>query len=209
MVLCSKDTRGVSVVSPHPHSYLSSLETSFRVFRASFQRFLTHLSKCSLHSLPLYTQGCMSQEHSFLYWQYFRGHFKQAYHPHRGFQGGTVVKNPPAIAGDTGSIPGSGRYPGEGNGYSLQYSCTTPWTEEPGGRQSNGVANSHARLSTHTYHPHQMEEEALSETPRLPALWTASSWYKKASWTQRFSTIWLLPFFPGKQPLYPKQSPHH
>ena len=36
-----------------------------------------------------------------------------------------VVKNPPAIAGaavDCGSIPGSGRYPGEGNGYPHQYS---------------------------------------------------------------------------------------
>ena len=40
--------------------------------------------------------------------------------------GGTVVKNPPANAGDTramGSIPGSGRYPGLGNGNPLQYSC--------------------------------------------------------------------------------------
>ena len=27
------------------------------------------------------------------------------------------------LAGDTGSIPGSGRSPGEGNGNSLQYSC--------------------------------------------------------------------------------------
>ena len=26
-------------------------------------------------------------------------------------------------AGDLGSIPGLGRYPGEGNGYPLQYSC--------------------------------------------------------------------------------------
>ena len=34
-----------------------------------------------------------------------------------------VVKNPPAIAGDTGSIPGSGRSPGGGNGNPLQYSC--------------------------------------------------------------------------------------
>ena len=36
-----------------------------------------------------------------------------------------VVKNPPASAGDirdTGSIPGSGRSPGEGNGNPLQYS---------------------------------------------------------------------------------------
>jgi len=34
-----------------------------------------------------------------------------------------VVKNPPANAGDVGSIPGSGRSPGEGNGNPLQYSC--------------------------------------------------------------------------------------
>ena len=40
-----------------------------------------------------------------------------------GFPGGSVVKNPPAIAGDQGSIPGSGRSPGEGNGNPLQYSC--------------------------------------------------------------------------------------
>ena len=43
-----------------------------------------------------------------------------------GFPGGSVVKNPPAKAGDTGdtgSIPGSGRSHGEGNGTSFQYSC--------------------------------------------------------------------------------------
>ena len=37
-----------------------------------------------------------------------------------------VVRNPPANAGDTkdvGSIPRSGRSPGEGNGNPLQYSC--------------------------------------------------------------------------------------
>ena len=39
-----------------------------------------------------------------------------------GFPGGSVVKNPPINAGDTGSIPGSGRSPGEGNGNPLQYS---------------------------------------------------------------------------------------
>ena len=37
--------------------------------------------------------------------------------------GGSVVKNLPANAGDAGLIPGSGRSPGEGNGYLLQYSC--------------------------------------------------------------------------------------
>ena len=39
-----------------------------------------------------------------------------------GFPGGSVAKNPPANAGDTGLIPGSGRSPGEGNGSPLQYS---------------------------------------------------------------------------------------
>ena len=34
-----------------------------------------------------------------------------------------MVKNPPAYAGDAGSIPGSGRSPGEGNGNPIQYSC--------------------------------------------------------------------------------------
>ena len=38
------------------------------------------------------------------------------------FTGGSVVQNLPANAGDTGSIPGSGRFPGEGNGNPLQYS---------------------------------------------------------------------------------------
>ena len=44
----------------------------------------------------------------------------------KGFPGGSVVKNPPASEGDTrdvGSIPGSGRSPGEDNGNPLEYSC--------------------------------------------------------------------------------------
>ena len=40
-----------------------------------------------------------------------------------GFLGGSMVKNPAANAGDTGSIPGSERFLGEGNGNPLQYSC--------------------------------------------------------------------------------------
>ena len=34
-----------------------------------------------------------------------------------------MVRNPPANAGDLGSIHGLGRAPGEGNGNPLQYSC--------------------------------------------------------------------------------------
>ena len=40
-----------------------------------------------------------------------------------GFPGGSVVKNPPANAGDTGLILGLGRSPGSGNGNPLQYPC--------------------------------------------------------------------------------------
>ena len=57
-----------------------------------------------------------------------------------------VVKNLPANIGDirdTGSIPGSGRSPGEGKGYPLQFSCL----ENPIGREAwwatiHGVAKS-------------------------------------------------------------------
>ena len=39
------------------------------------------------------------------------------------FPDGSVVKNPPANAGDVGLIPGSGRSPGVGNSNPPQYSC--------------------------------------------------------------------------------------
>ena len=40
-----------------------------------------------------------------------------------GFPGGSAVNNPPVNARHVGSIPGSGRSSGEGNGNPLQYSC--------------------------------------------------------------------------------------
>ena len=46
-------------------------------------------------------------------------------HTRMGFPGGTVVKNLLANAGDAGdvgSVPGLGRFPGEENDYPLQYS---------------------------------------------------------------------------------------
>ena len=41
----------------------------------------------------------------------------------RGFPSSSDSKASAYNAGDTGSIPGSGRYPGEGNGKPFQYSC--------------------------------------------------------------------------------------
>ena len=40
-----------------------------------------------------------------------------------GFPGGSDGKDSACNAGDLGSIPESGKSPGEGNGYPLQYSC--------------------------------------------------------------------------------------
>ena len=68
------------------------------------------------------------------------------------FPGGTVVKNLPVNAGDArdmGSIPGSGRFPGERNGNPLQFqhSCLeNPWTE---GLQYMGLPKSWTQLSMH------------------------------------------------------------
>ena len=58
----------------------------------------------------------------------------------QGFTGGSVIKNPPANAGDTGSIPGLRRSPGRGHDNPLQYSCLgNPMDrEDPGGLQSVG-----------------------------------------------------------------------
>ena len=60
-----------------------------------------------------------------------------------GFPGGSVVKSLPANAGDTGSILGSGRSPGEGNGNPLQYSCLgNPMDRGTWQATAHGVAKS-------------------------------------------------------------------
>ena len=68
------------------------------------------------------------------------------------FPGGSVVKNPPASAGDVGLLPGLGRPPGEGNGNPLQYSCLeksmdrgTWWAT------ACGVTKSWTRRNVHTH----------------------------------------------------------
>ena len=49
-----------------------------------------------------------------------------------GFPSSSDGKASTCNAGDQGSIHGSGRSPGEGNGNPIQYSCQKiPWPEEP------------------------------------------------------------------------------
>ena len=53
--------------------------------------------------------------------------------------GGSDGKASAYNVGDPGSIPWSGRSPGEGNGNPLQYSCLeNSWMEKPGRLQSMG-----------------------------------------------------------------------
>ena len=54
-----------------------------------------------------------------------------------GFPSGSDSKESACNAGELSSIPGSGRCPGEGNGYPLQYSCLE-YTDKPAGLQSMG-----------------------------------------------------------------------
>ena len=66
-----------------------------------------------------------------------------------------VVKNLPANAGDTGSIPGLGRSPGRGHGNPPQYSCLENPTDRGAWQATvHRVKKSQTRLKllrTHTY----------------------------------------------------------
>ena len=72
--------------------------------------------------------------------------------PILGFSGDSDAKESACKVGDPGSVPGSGRSSGEGNGYPLQYSCM----ENPMDRGAwwaivHGVADSWTRLSNFTF----------------------------------------------------------
>ena len=66
----------------------------------------------------------------------------------RGFPGGSEVKASASNAGDLGSIPGSGRSPGEGNGNPLQYSgLENPMDGRAWWATVHGVTKSRTRLN--------------------------------------------------------------
>ena len=79
-----------------------------------------------------------------------------------------MVKNPPASAGDardSGSIPGSGRSSGEGNGNPLQYSCLEDSTDRGAWQATvHGMAEMDMaeQLSIHV-HTHNMLYSLLVE----------------------------------------------
>ena len=68
-----------------------------------------------------------------------------------GFPGGSEGKASACDVEDPGSIPGSGRSPGEGNGNPLQYSCLeNPMDRGACWATAHGVAKSRTRLSDYT-----------------------------------------------------------
>ena len=65
-----------------------------------------------------------------------------------GFPGGSDSKESACNAGDPDSIPGSGRSPGEGNDYPLQYSCLeNPMDREAWQATVHEITKSWTRLS--------------------------------------------------------------
>ena len=71
------------------------------------------------------------------------------------YRSGAGVRNPPASAGDEGSIPGSGRSPEEENGNPLQYSCLGNPMDRGAWRAAvHGAAESWRRLCDENPHIH-------------------------------------------------------
>ena len=76
-----------------------------------------------------------------------------------------MVKNTPANAGDAGSIPGSGRCPGEGNGNPLQYSCRGDPTDRGAWWATvHGVTKEPD--TTEQLNNNKMSQNILSATPK-------------------------------------------
>ena len=91
-----------------------------------------------------------------------------------GFPGSSAVKKLPVNtgdAGDVGSIPGSERFPGEGNGYPLQYSCL-----------ENTMARETWRATVH----------GIAKTwtwPSRPSFPSLSTWFQWIKWSASFHHV--------------------
>ena len=73
---------------------------------------------------------------------------KDVVHIYRHFPDGSVGKKSAYNAGDLGSIPGSGRFPGEWNGHPLQYSCLENSMDRGAWQATvHGVTKSQTQLS--------------------------------------------------------------
>ena len=105
-----------------------------------------------------------------------------------------MVKNLPANAGDMGLIPGLQRFPGEGNGNSLQYSCLeNPMDGGAWQATIHEVEKSWTRLSDFSS---VLEQYLLFSIPR-----TNRNSPQRKTETKSLLPSWIL-FSPRKQMLY-------
>ena len=77
------------------------------------------------------------------------------------FPGGSEGKVSACNVGDLGSIPGSGRAPGEGNGNPLStLAWKIPWTKEPGRVQSTGLQRVGHDCATSLFFTHALTQSS-------------------------------------------------
>ena len=113
-----------------------------------------------------------------------------------GFLGGSVVRNPPANAGDVGSIPGSGQCPGGGHGNPLQSSCLGNSMDRGAWQATvHGVAKSQTQLKWLNNNEIN-SEPSLRVGVRLSELTTSnaedSAQHNQGSITHLLVLLWLL-----------------
>ena len=109
------------------------------------------------------------------------------------FRGGSVVKNPPANAGDEDLIPGLRRSPGEGNGNPLQYSCLGKNPMDRGGWQAT-VPWYHRRVR-HDLGTNQQQESHGWGTWWATVHGVAKSWTQLSDFTFIFKYVHRLPWW--------------
>ena len=132
---------------------------------------------------------------------------------YQGFPGGSGGKESTCNAGDLGSIPGSGRSSGDGNGYPLQYSCLeNPMDREAWWATIHRVANSGTRLkwlSLHTWliifcekcHKKRNQRIILKKSFQLEIWWIVATWVgvqnpsirRERGWSDGWRPCSLLP----------------
>ena len=111
-----------------------------------------------------------------------------------GFQGGSVVKNLPANAGNTrptGSVSGLGRSLGGGNGNTCQYSCLENSMDRgawKAGRQEPGIAKNWTQLSTHASSLYSNFDDKFSQESMINFV----KYYFHVYWDDHL--IFILPF---------------
>ena len=109
-----------------------------------------------------------------------------------GFPGGSSGKESACNAGDLGLIPGSGRCPGEGNGYSRQYSCLeNPMDRGAWWATVYGVTKSQTRLKDEQFHYFSLFMSVLKHlnqqyphSPHLSSIRARNFWRPTWLWSR-------------------------